>query len=68
MPKTGPIEGSRRQSTTFWPIFPSPCVSEMEVVVFPSPAFVGVMAVVTTSFPSGRPASRCMAERETFPR
>ena len=45
IPKTGPSEASRRQSTGLRPMWPSPCVSETEVVVFPSPAFVGVIAV-----------------------
>ena len=31
---------------------PSPCVSAMLVVVFPSPALVGVIAVTITSLPS----------------
>ena len=54
MPNTGPSEASRRQSATRLPMWPSPCVSETDVVVFPSPAFVGVIAVTQTSFPSGR--------------
>ena len=37
-------------------MWPSPCVSETEVVVLPSPAFVGVMAVTQTSLASGRRA------------
>ena len=39
---------------TSLPILPRPCVSETLVVVLPSPALVGVMAVVMTSLPSGR--------------
>ena len=35
------------------PMRPRPCVSETEVVVFPSPNFVGVIAVTQTSFASG---------------
>ena len=66
IPKTGPIEGSRRQSITSFPIRPMPCAREIEVVVLPSPAFVGVMAVVMTSLPSGRSASRSRMEREIF--
>ena len=34
-------------------MWPRPCVSETEVVVFPSPAFVGVIAVVQISLASG---------------
>ena len=68
MPKTGPIDGSRRHSTTRFPIFPRPWVSETLVVVLPSPAFVGVMAVVMTSLPSGVPASRSRIESSTLAR
>jgi hypothetical protein len=60
--------GSRRHSTTSLPIWPSPCVSETLVVVLPSPAFVGVMAVVMTSLPSGVPASRSRIDRSIFAR
>jgi hypothetical protein len=42
---------------------PSPCVSETDVVVFPSPAFVGVTAVTSISFASGFAASRSRTER-----
>jgi hypothetical protein len=68
MPNTGPIEGSRRQSTTSLPIFPRPCVSEIDVVVLPSPAFVGVIAVVMISLPSGRSASRSRITCSTLAR
>jgi hypothetical protein len=43
-------------------------VSEIEVVVLPSPAFVGVIAVVITSLPSGRSARRSRIESETLAR
>src|SRR5688500_3543766 len=66
MPQTGPIDGSRRQSITFLPIAPSPWVSDTLVVVLPSPAFVGVIAVVITSLPSGWSASRSRMDRSTF--
>ena len=36
------------------------------MVVFPSPAGVGVIAVTTTSLPSGAPESLRSAERSTF--
>ncbi len=52
-PNTGPMDGSRRQSITFFPIFPSPIVRATLVVVLPSPALVGVMAVTITSFAFG---------------
>jgi hypothetical protein len=41
-------------------------VSETDVVVLPSPNFVGVIAVTQTSFASGREASRSSTESETF--
>ena len=66
IPKTGPREASRRQSTGFLPMCPSPCVSETDVVVLPSPALVGVIAVTSISLPSGRSARRSRTERETF--
>ena len=66
MPNTGPSDGSRRQRTGLRPILPRPWVSETEVVVFPSPAFVGVIAVTQTSFASGRWASRSITDRSTF--
>ncbi len=43
-------------------------MSETDVVVLPSPAFVGVIAVVMISFPSGRSARRSRIERSTFAR
>jgi len=44
----------------------SPCVSETDVVVLPSPAFVGVIAVTSISFPSALGARRSRTERLTF--
>ena len=44
MPKQGPRLGSRRAATTLWPRLAMACTRPMEVVVFPSPAGVGVMA------------------------
>jgi hypothetical protein len=40
-------------STGRLPSAPSPWVSETDVVVFPSPAGVGVIAVTLTILPSG---------------
>ena len=51
IPKIGPSDGSRSVAAAFLPIFPSPCVSAMEVVVLPSPAGVGVTPVTTISLP-----------------
>ena len=53
MPKIGPSDGSRRHSTGRLPMWPSPWVSETDVVVLPSPAFVGVMAETHTILASG---------------
>ena len=47
MPNTGPRDGSRRASITRLPILASPSESATEVVVFPSPAGVGLMAVTS---------------------
>src|SRR5689334_16939407 len=66
IPKMGPSEGSRRHSTGRLPIRPMPWVSETEVVVLPSPAFVGVMADTHTTFAFGTSASRSIAPRLTF--
>ncbi len=53
-PNTGPSEGSRRATTAFLPSRRSPSARPMVVVVLPSPAGVGVMAVTRISLPSGR--------------
>jgi hypothetical protein len=45
---------------------PSPWVSDTAVVVLPSPAFVGVIAVTLISFPSALPASRLSTPRSIF--
>ncbi len=66
MPKTGPSDGSRRHSTGLRPILPSPWVSDTDVVVLPSPAFVGVIAETQTSFASCVPASRSTTDRSTL--
>ena len=50
----------------FLPRTPRPWVSETDVVVFPSPAGVGVIAVTLISFASGRSESRSSTERSTF--
>ena len=43
-----------------------PCVSDTDVVVLPSPALVGVIAVTQMILPSGLSASRSSTERLTF--
>ena len=65
-PKQGPRDGSLRQIMAEWPIFARACVSPMVVVVFPSPAGVGVVAVTRTSLPSGRSSRLFMKFRSTF--
>ena len=67
-PNTGPIDGSRRHSITFLSILPSPCVSATLVVVLPSPAFVGVMAVTMMTLPLLPEASRSRIGSFTLPR
>ena len=65
-PKTGPSDASRRQRNAFWSIAAKPCASETAVVVFPSPAGVGVIAVTAMSLPSGVSARRSRTAWETF--
>ncbi len=58
IPKTGPSEGSRRHTTARSPMCASPIPSATLVVVFPSPALVGVIALTRTSFAfASRPSS-----------
>ena len=45
---------------------PMPWVSETDVVVLPSPAFVGVIAVTQMILPSGVSFSRSSTESRTF--
>ncbi len=60
IPKTGPREGSRRAAMARWPRRPKASASPMAVVVFPSPAGVGVMAVTMISLPlTGRSLTGC---------
>ena len=53
MPKQGPRLGSRRHTRAFLPILFIPSVKPTEVVVLPSPAGVGEIAVTSMSLPSG---------------
>ena len=52
-PKTGPSEGSLSAAITFISFALSASVRPTVVVVLPSPAGVGDMAVTSTSLPSG---------------
>ena len=54
MPNTGPSEGSRRQIDAFLPMRFSASPRPTVVVVLPSPAGVGLIAVTRISLPSGR--------------
>ena len=65
-PKLGPSDGSRMAKLTFCPSFASAWESPTVVVVFPSPAGVGVMAVTSTSFPSGLSLTRSHTEGVTL--
>ena len=64
MPNTGPKEGSRSATTTFLFKRFMPSANPMVVVVLPSPAGVGVMAVTRTSLPSS--FSLFITERSIF--
>ena len=61
MPKTGPIEGSRRATVARAPAARSAWVRPIAVVVLPSPAVVGVMPVTRTSLPCGASVRRASA-------
>ena len=51
-PKTGPRDGSRRATITFLPSFCMPSARPTVVVVLPSPAGVGLIAVTRINLPS----------------
>ena len=51
---------------TFLPMWASACPSPTVVVVFPSPAGVGEIAVTRMSFPSGCSCTRFVKARDTF--
>ena len=53
MPKHGPRLGSLRQTIDFFPILFRPSFKPTDVVVLPSPAGVGLIAVTKINFPSG---------------
>ena len=66
-PEHGPSDASRRQSTGLQPMCPRPCVRETEVVVLPSPAFVGVIAVTQIELSvGGVRAAGSRTERSIF--
>ena len=51
-PKLGPNDGSLSAVLVLYPNLLSPIERPMFVVVFPSPAGVGLIAVTNTNFPS----------------
>ena len=51
IPKTGPKDGSLKLVTADFPSLFNPCVNPIAVVVFPSPALVGVIPVTTINLP-----------------
>ena len=68
MPNTGPIDGSRSATIAFLPSRRSASASPTDVVVLPSPAGVGEIAVISISVPSGRSCSeRDVGQRRPWP-
>ncbi len=66
IPNIGPSDGWRIAAMVRQPIRFSAIESPMVVVVLPSPSGVGVIAVTSMYFPSGRPASRFITGSVTF--
>ena len=66
MPKTGPREGSRSATMAFLPRRFSASARPMVVVVLPSPAGVGLMAVTRISLPRPAASLRQSAGAVTF--
>ena len=66
MPKQGPSDGSRRQTLVFLPIRFKASHKPMLVVVLPSPAGVGVIAVTSTSLPVGLVSNRRYRSSDTL--
>ena len=61
----GPPDGCLRAPPTFLPRSPSPSINPTEVVLFPSPRGVGVIAVTSIYLPSGLSLSRSMIFRKS---
>src|ERR1700726_612035 len=66
MPNTGPSDGSRTQIAARLPRRFSASPRPTVVVVLPSPAGVGVIAVTRISLPSGRPLRPAIASSDSF--
>ena len=67
IPKQGPKEGSLRVTRDFTFSFPKAWPKPIVVVVFPSPAGVGLIAVTKTNLPSGFPLTLSHSSLESFP-
>ena len=65
MPNTGPKDGSLKATAALKPSFLSPSASPTDVVVLPSPAGVGLIAVTNTNLPSGS-LFKASADKEIF--
>ena len=66
IPKQGPSEASRIQIAAFLPIRFNPSPRPTVVVVLPSPAGVGLIAVTRIRLPSGLPSCALMNSADTF--
>ena len=66
IPKQGPKDGSRNATKVFFPALESAWARPMLVVVFPSPAGVGLIAVTSTSFPLGLSSIDFLNSLESF--
>jgi hypothetical protein len=66
IPKYGPNDGSRKHNATFFPNARNPSANPIDVVVFPSPAGVGVIADTNINAPSGLPARLVNSSIGTF--
>ena len=63
----GPNDGSRKQIMTFFPNLVNACPNPTVVVVLPSPAGVGEIAVTKISFPAFLSKTFCIKGKEIFP-
>jgi len=66
IPKHGPRDGSLNAMTALFPSLPNASPRPTLVVVFPSPAGVGLIAVTRISFPSFLSETRRISSSESF--
>ena len=66
MPNTGPIDGSRSAAAAVSPMWARPSTRPTVVVVLPSPAGVGLVAVTRMSLLPSRRCMPCTYGSETF--